>query len=164
MCCVAMGRCSLYFEMQIQLWDYAAAALIADEAGCMVTDTEGNPLSYDGPSSVLCRARGVEKIPGCFQHRMEDLEEARREIEDIDRQMAALFTRRMRRAESIADYKYRNDIPILDTGREKALIEKNEGHIKNEDLKGHYRKFFKGMLNISKEYQKELIDKKEARP
>ena len=164
MCCVAMGRCSLYFEMKIQLWDYAAAALIADEAGCTVTDTEGNPLSYKGPSSVLCRARGVKEIPGCFQHKTEGLEGARKEIEEIDRQMAALFTRRMKCAESIADYKYRNSIPILDTGREKALIEKNEDHIKNEDIKGHYRRFFKGILDISKEYQKELIGKKEARP
>ena len=66
MCCVAMGRCALYFELKIQLWDYAAAALIAQEAGCVVTDTEGNPLSYTGPSSVVCRARGVKEIPECF--------------------------------------------------------------------------------------------------
>ena len=66
MCCVAMGRCSLYFELRIQLWDYAAAALIAQEAGCMVTDIAGNPLSYKGPSSALCRARGVKEIPACF--------------------------------------------------------------------------------------------------
>jgi myo-inositol-1(or 4)-monophosphatase len=66
MCCVAMGRCNLYFELKIQLWDYAAAALIATEAGCTVTDTEGKPLSYKGASSVICRARGVKEIPGCF--------------------------------------------------------------------------------------------------
>ena len=63
MCCVAMGRCSLYFEMKIQLWDYAAAALIASEAGCTVTDIKGNPLSYTGASSTLCRASGVKGIP-----------------------------------------------------------------------------------------------------
>lgn len=66
MCCVAMGRCSLYFELKIQLWDYAAAALIAQEAGCTVTDIAGSPLSYKGPSSALCRARGVKEIPECF--------------------------------------------------------------------------------------------------
>ena len=66
MCCVALGRCSLYFEMKIQLWDYAAAALIATEAGCAVTDIAGNPLAYDGPTSALCRARGVDTIPPCF--------------------------------------------------------------------------------------------------
>ena len=32
MCCTALGRTSLYFELKIQLWDYAAAALIAQEA------------------------------------------------------------------------------------------------------------------------------------
>lgn len=66
MCCVAMGSCNLYFELKIQLWDYAAAALIAGEAGCIVTDTDGEPLSYKGPSSVVCRARGVKDIPECF--------------------------------------------------------------------------------------------------
>ncbi len=66
MCCVALGRCSLYFELRIQLWDYAAAALIAEEAGCTVTDIAGNPLSYTGASSALCRSRGVPEIPECF--------------------------------------------------------------------------------------------------
>lgn len=66
MCCVAMGRCSLYFEMKIQLWDYAAAALIAREAGCIVTDIEGNDISYRGATSVLCRARGIKDIPDLF--------------------------------------------------------------------------------------------------
>ena len=64
MCCVALGRCNFYFELKIQLWDYAAAALIAQEAGCTVTDIEGNPLSYTGFTSVACRARGVKEMPG----------------------------------------------------------------------------------------------------
>ena len=66
-CCVALGRCNLYFELRVQLWDYAAAALIATEAGCRVTDVNGNPLSYSGPTSFLCRARGVPEIPPCFK-------------------------------------------------------------------------------------------------
>jgi myo-inositol-1(or 4)-monophosphatase len=67
MCCVAIGRCGLYFELKIQIWDYAAAALIAVEAGCSVTDIEGRPLSYTGASSALCMARGVKEIPDCFK-------------------------------------------------------------------------------------------------
>ena len=67
MCCVALGRCGLYFEMKIQLWDYAAAALVAMEAGCEVTDFEGKPLSFRGPSSAICRGRGVKEIPDCFK-------------------------------------------------------------------------------------------------
>jgi myo-inositol-1(or 4)-monophosphatase len=67
MCCVALGRCNLYFELKIQLWDYAAAALIAQEAGCIVTDIDGNDLSYTGATSVVCRARGVKEMPECFK-------------------------------------------------------------------------------------------------
>jgi myo-inositol-1(or 4)-monophosphatase len=67
MCCVAIGRCGLYFELKIQIWDYAAAALIAVEAGCSVTDIEGRPLSYTGASSAFCMARGVKEIPDCFK-------------------------------------------------------------------------------------------------
>lgn len=67
MCCVALGRCALYYELRIQLWDYAAAALIASEAGCSVTDTKGDPLSYRGPASALCMARGIKEIPECFK-------------------------------------------------------------------------------------------------
>lgn len=66
LCCVAMGRCALFFEMRLQLWDYAAAALIAREAGCTVTDIDGNELTYTGPTSALCLSRGVTKIPECF--------------------------------------------------------------------------------------------------
>ena len=66
MCCVAAGRCGLYFELRLQLWDYAAAALIAREAGCKVTDIHGNELDYSGPASAVCLARGVEKIPDCL--------------------------------------------------------------------------------------------------
>ena len=66
MCCVALGRCGLYFELKLQLWDYAAAALIAQEAGCRVTDIKGDELSYTGPSSALCMSRGIKEIPSCF--------------------------------------------------------------------------------------------------
>lgn len=67
MCCVAMGTVALYFEMRVQLWDYAAAALIATEAGCRITDIEGKPLSYTGPTSALCMARGIKEVPECFK-------------------------------------------------------------------------------------------------
>ena len=61
LCNVAMGTVGLYFELQIQLWDYAAAGLIAEEAGCHLTALDGKPLTWDGPSSILCASQGVAK-------------------------------------------------------------------------------------------------------
>ena len=95
---------------------------------------------------------------------MTDLNEARRSIEEIDKAMADLFTKRMKIAEGIAEYKRSKGIPVLDEGREKALIEKNEQYIEDDELKTYYRQFIKGILDISKQYQSELIESKEARP
>ena len=59
LCSVAAGITGLYIEPYIQLWDYAAGALIAEEAGCRVTDFCGEPLSYDGPSGVAAASSGT---------------------------------------------------------------------------------------------------------
>lgn len=61
LCCAAMGTVGLFYEMRLQLWDYAAAGFIAQEAGCRLTDMDGAPLPWDGPSSVLCASRGVKR-------------------------------------------------------------------------------------------------------
>ena len=60
-CTAAMGSIGLFFELRMNLWDYAAGALIAEEAGCRVTDIDGLPLAYDGPASILCASRGAAR-------------------------------------------------------------------------------------------------------
>lgn len=61
LCMVASGAAGIYAEPLIQLWDYAAGALIAMEAGARVTDFEGRELKFRGASSVICAGRGVAK-------------------------------------------------------------------------------------------------------
>lgn len=91
---------------------------------------------------------------------MSELIKAREEIEETDRQMAALFIKRMKCVESIAEYKKSNGIPILDTGREKELIAKNEGYIDDPQLIPYYDKFMHAVMDISKQYQHDLTDGK----
>ena len=50
---VAVGRRALFFESQLQVWDYAAAALIVEESGGVITDLYGNPLTYKNLSGIL---------------------------------------------------------------------------------------------------------------
>lgn len=59
LCNLAMGSIGLFFEASLQLWDFAAAGLIATEAGCRITDLSGKPLTWDGPSSILCASQGT---------------------------------------------------------------------------------------------------------
>jgi len=57
LCYIAAGRCELFFEMRLEPWDYAAASLIVQEAGGVVTSLDGHPLAFDGPHSVLAGGR-----------------------------------------------------------------------------------------------------------
>jgi myo-inositol-1(or 4)-monophosphatase len=43
-CSVASGRVDAYFERGMQRWDWAAGALIAQEAGAIVAELDGGPL------------------------------------------------------------------------------------------------------------------------
>lgn len=90
---------------------------------------------------------------------MENLTALRGEIENIDKQMAALFEQRMQCAGKIADYKSENGMPILDEGREQKLIKKNEAYINEELFKPFYRQFMYSMLDISKQYQHTIVEK-----
>lgn len=55
LCYVAAGRAALFFESILSVWDYAAGALIVEEAGGRCTAFGGNTLVFDRPvkSSVL---------------------------------------------------------------------------------------------------------------
>lgn len=51
-CYVAAGRADVFFEACIRPWDYAAATLIAQEAGAVVSALDGTPLRYMDRCSV----------------------------------------------------------------------------------------------------------------
>ena len=81
------------------------------------------------------------------------LDEARKIINEVDSQMAELFTKRMRAAEMVSEYKREYGLPILDTNRENAVIEKNAALITDDVLKEYYIDYIKNMMAISRAYQ-----------
>jgi len=58
LCYVASGRADGYFEIGIHGWDFAAGAFIAQQAGALVTDPFGKPLSLK-KSYVVAGAPGL---------------------------------------------------------------------------------------------------------
>jgi myo-inositol-1(or 4)-monophosphatase len=52
-CWVAAGRFDGYWENIVNAWDVAAGALIAAEAGAIVTDVHGNPFQVEAGSIML---------------------------------------------------------------------------------------------------------------
>jgi myo-inositol-1(or 4)-monophosphatase len=45
LCFLAAGRLDAYFEVGLNVWDYAAGGLVATEAGCVVSGLRGRPPS-----------------------------------------------------------------------------------------------------------------------
>ena len=88
---------------------------------------------------------------------MKDLIKAREEIDLIDTEIIRLFEKRMDIVKDVAIYKIANKLPVLDSSREKAMLEKNINKIKNEEYKKYYEKVLKGFLEASKDMQKELL-------
>lgn len=88
---------------------------------------------------------------------MNQLENARIKINDIDKKVAELFEERMKTVREVAEYKKAHGMQIFDATREKALIEKNQAYIKDDTLKTYYVRFLQDMMDVSKQYQHQLI-------
>lgn len=88
---------------------------------------------------------------------MDKLQNARKTINEIDQQIAKLFEQRMDAVKEVALYKKENNIAILDSKREEELLNKNCSYIQNEQYLPYYRNFQQHMMNVSKEYQQEII-------
>jgi myo-inositol-1(or 4)-monophosphatase len=56
LCHVARGRVDAYFERGLSWWDLAAGALIAREAGAVVSALDGGPVV---PGSVFAATPGI---------------------------------------------------------------------------------------------------------
>lgn len=87
---------------------------------------------------------------------MNELEQARKIINEVDTQMAQLFERRMEACELVAKYKKEHGLSILDEQREKEVIAKNSSLIENSVYKEYYTEFIKETMRISRSYQTRL--------
>ena len=90
---------------------------------------------------------------------MRTLEECRRELGIIDKQVIELFEKRMNVIKDVALYKKENKLPILDEQRETLMLEANVKKFKNIELQKYYKTVLQAFLVVSKEYQKEIIQK-----
>lgn len=91
---------------------------------------------------------------------MDDLEYFRKKIDDIDREMIALFEERMNTVCDIANYKFKNNLPVLNQGREDEVILKAVNSLKNKGYSESVKAFIKNLMEIGKLEQERIISKK----
>lgn len=90
---------------------------------------------------------------------MDQLQQARAEIDEIDAKMAALFEQRMQAVGQVAQYKARTGKQVFDPAREEIVLEKNTARVQNPELQPYYRAFLREALAVSRAYQHVLIGK-----
>ena len=87
---------------------------------------------------------------------MDRLEAARREIDRIDGELAALFEARMGAAAEIAAWKRAQGLPVLDKAREGQVLARNTARIENPALRPRYAAVLEAMMAQSRAWQREL--------
>ena len=89
---------------------------------------------------------------------MDSLEQARSIINEVDREMAELFVRRMRAAETVAAFKQEKGLPILDSEREAEVVRRNAEQVEDPTLREYYVNFIRNNMALSRAYQSRLIE------
>ncbi len=84
---------------------------------------------------------------------MDKLQKARLMINDIDKEMAELFCKRMEASRLVAEYKQEHGLPIYDSAREEAVIANNSARVKEDDIRAYYVNFLKSTMKLSRQYQ-----------
>ncbi len=84
---------------------------------------------------------------------MNELDNCRKKIDEIDTEMKRLFLCRMKVAEEIATIKKKEGLPIYQPEREAFMLEKRSEGLEGE-MKQLYISFLKQILTLSKEHQK----------
>ena len=85
-----------------------------------------------------------------------DLNEIRKEIDSVDEQLVTLYKKRMQLSAEVAEYKRDNNIPILDSSRERALLAKIS-EMSGSEFEEYSRTLYGTILDLSRSYQHKIL-------
>lgn len=85
-----------------------------------------------------------------------NLQDIRGQLDQIDDQLIDLFSRRMRLVSDVAAYKKENGLPILDSGRERQIINR-VSLAAGEDLEHYAKLLYQTLFSVSRAYQAQQL-------
>ena len=89
---------------------------------------------------------------------MKDLNQLRQEIDEIDRQLVALFEQRMAVTRQVGLYKLANNMPVLDRSREEQVLAGKTALLTDKALNRDVTELFEAIMAISRRQQQVLLD------
>ncbi len=90
-----------------------------------------------------------------------EITEIRKKINKVDEKIASAFEERMHLVKEVINYKMEHNLQIYDEKRELEVLNKNISLIKDDELKEYFKEFLIDMMNVSKKYQQEILERDE---
>ncbi len=88
---------------------------------------------------------------------MDRLEELRKQIDATDKEIVALFEKRMALVSGVAEYKKANRTQVLQTSREEQVLQKAVDNLQNKDYADSVKQLMIELMGISKDFQRKQI-------
>ena len=94
---------------------------------------------------------------------MDELQNLRRDIDAIDRELVELFRRRMDVTRRVGEYKRERDMPVLDQARERQVLQ-NKEELAGEELRPAVITLFQTIMALSRRQQRDLLGQGPGNP
>ena len=89
---------------------------------------------------------------------MHELTELRAELDRIDRELVALFEKRMAVSREVAAYKMAQGLPVLDASREAQVIASRQAMLRDPSLSVAAAELFKTVMALSRQEQERVME------
>ena len=95
---------------------------------------------------------------------MNELDGLRGQIDDIDRELLALFRRRMEVTRAVGEYKKAHQLPVLDVERERQVLERKRALAETPEMKTAVTTLYETIMGLSRRQQRALVRESEDQP
>lgn len=82
-----------------------------------------------------------------------NLDETRKQIDDVDKQIIELLEERMKLVQEVIAYKKENNLPVLDNSRENIVLEKTRERVENPIFADSIVATFQDIMKNSRNFQ-----------
>ncbi|OFI47912.1 chorismate mutase [Floricoccus penangensis] len=82
-----------------------------------------------------------------------NLDETRKQIDDVDKQIIELLEERMKLVQEVITYKKENNLPVLDNSRENIVLEKTRERVENPIFADSIVATFQDIMKNSRNFQ-----------
>ncbi len=126
-------------------------------AGAVVTKSFGDNVVLGGnPAQII---KEIDLAEGQEKAAADPLAVPRQKIDEIDKELVRLLEARMDAVSEVARIKKEQEISVLDTGREEAVLTAVSKRVRNTEYKESIAAVFADIMKRSREYQAQQLEK-----